>query len=88
MVRGRADIPLIRPSFSSELPVNVSPRSKVAPVRPRPETLVLDSSKRPMDKIKYEVDKIKYGVMNGRSQKVCWVIPIFSVYPCIHKDFS
>jgi hypothetical protein len=41
-----------------------------------------------MDKIKYEVDKIKYGVMNGRSQKVCWVIPIFSVYPCIHKDFS
>ena len=45
-VSGRADIALIRPRCSCELPASVAPRSRAAPVRPRcPESLVLASSK-------------------------------------------
>ena len=46
-VSGRADIALIRPRCSPELPASVACRSRATPVRPWcPETLVLGSSKK------------------------------------------
>ncbi len=47
VVRGRTDIALISPRCSSELPDNVTCRSRAVPVRPWcSETLVLGSSKK------------------------------------------
>jgi hypothetical protein len=65
-VRERADIPLMSPIFSSELPASVVPTSRDASVSPEcPETLVLDNSKRPMCALAPQ----KYGTIHGRSQK-------------------
>jgi hypothetical protein len=79
-VSERADIPLMRPIFSSELPASLARTSKDAPVCPLcPETLVLGNSKMPMCALAQR----KCRAMHGRSQKGCWLIAMLCIHPCI-----
>jgi hypothetical protein len=81
-VSGRADIALIRPRGSSELPASVACRSTAAPVRPRcPETLVLGSSK--TADVCARAAKMRGQAKHGRSQKGCCLIAILFMHPCM-----
>ena len=81
-VSGRADIALIRPRGSSELPASVACRSTAAPVRPRcPETLVLGSSKKA--DVCARAAKMRGQAKHGRSQKGCCLIAMLFMHPCM-----
>jgi hypothetical protein len=85
VVSGRADIALIRPRSSSELPASVAYRSTAAPVRPRcPETLVLGSSKKA--DVCARAAKMRGQAKHGRSQKGFFLIAMLFMYPCMKSD--
>ena len=72
-------------SFESKLPASVTPRSRVAPVRPRcPETLVLGSSNWPMCVLAPQT----CAAVHGRAQKGCCLFVMISMPPCIETAHS
>jgi hypothetical protein len=80
---GRTEHARIFDTLQSELSSSVAPRSTSAPVGPRcPETLAFGSSNRPM----YVVATQKCAGWHGRAQKLCYLITMLSIQPCIESD--
>ncbi len=79
---GRTEHARIFDSLQSELSVTVAHRSTSAPVRPRcPQTLAFGSSNRPMCVLAPQ----KCAGCHGHAQKLCWLIPMLSMKPCIES---
>ncbi len=81
-VSGHADMSLINPRYSSELPSSVACKSRTAPVRPWcPETLGLGSSKKA--DVCTRTAKMGVQVKHGHSQKGFFLIVMVFIHPCM-----
>ena len=79
---GRTEHARIFDSLQSELPASVAPRSTAAPVGPRcPQPLAFGSSNRPMCVLAPQ----KCAGWHGRAQKLCCLIAMLSMQPCIES---